>query len=243
MRAGRHDVRDSFTDIASRPQAITRTTIVPGVDMFVRMAQGGDGTRLHNGKAALLQHPLNIHRLPIQRFNAHANTRQFCHLSRAEDRLAALLGWNGLFAGTVWRAYRHHILLIDLNTDSGCAVFVDKDRIGCYQPTDNRFAQSPCSVDHHLSVITGQWIGGEEYARSIGLNQCLHHHRQAHRLHCDLVAETVGDSSCGPQRRPATRDGVEYLRFATDVQERLVLPGKRETRKIFGSRRRANGNG
>jgi hypothetical protein len=121
-------------------------------------------------------------------------------------------------------------------------VGVDDEVVGVDGAGDDSLTQPWTRVDHSLPTAAGDRIGGEHDPGHLRCHHPLDHHGQPGAALVDGVARAVADRPVGPERRPATPHGVQYVIRADNVEVGVVLPGEAGEGKVLGGGRGPDGD-
>ena len=109
--------------------------------------------------------------------------------------------------------------------DVQCAA-IESELVRGYLTRYHRFAKAPAAVDDELVDPAIARVDGEHHAGHFRLDHALHDHREQ-RVHViETTVLPVGDSACGPQRRPALLHCFKDRACTTDVEIGIVHAGE-----------------
>ena len=102
---------------------------------------------------------------------------------------------------------------------------------------DQGFTQAQGGVNDRLIALAAEGVGGEQHAGGYAGRHLLHDDGQGYALLVQAVAAAIADGAGRPQAAPAVDDCAEQGFVAEDVQEGVLLAGKRHFRQVFGGGR------
>ena len=95
-------------------------------------------------------------------------------------------------------------------------------------------AQAGAGVDHNFTPFARHRVRAEQDSGGVRRHHVLNDDGDGNLPRVDPLALPVGDGAVRPQRGPTIHHGPDDRLLADDIQECVLLPGKRGTRQVLG---------
>jgi hypothetical protein len=94
--------------------------------------------------------------------------------------------------------------------------------------------QAGAGIHHDFTPFAGHRVRAEQDPRDICRHHVLDDDGNRHLPGVDPLTPPIGDGALRPQRSPAVHHGADHRLLADNVQEGVLLPGKRGAWQVLG---------
>ncbi len=228
----------SAGDAGARPQPLGEDgalgcKVLPGLVrlggllLLLPVGQGGDGPGLHHEQFALLDAPLDVHRLVVVHLDLVPYLGELVDLLVGDLlRLGHLLRNVHANALAGLAPDQHPGLSGDALVEDLAVELVHGVGVRRHFPSDQRLSQAVAGLDDDVRQL-GVGVDGEHDAGAIGRYHPLHHHGQLYHGVVEALLHAVCDRTRGEQGRPALLDTFQQRLGIADVEVGVLLAGER----------------
>ena len=156
------------------------------------------------------------------------------HTTGADCRRAQIIGdVDGHRATCFFFVDDHDLFVRDADVKFGKRLFVENELVGRNRTRHDRFAKSPAGVDHNLSALVRNGIGGKHHAGLFAGHHFLHDGAQRNAEVIVILLLAVIGGAGRPERSPALPHVIHDRRRSDHMQVSVLLSGERGVGQVL----------